>query len=147
MLDKEKTNYGLNPLKYIRRLYREAKNFKNVNIAVFGASVFWLIGGVLQMNLIIHSKNVYLLSNTSTGIVMSAAAIGIAVGSWLAGVLSGKTVKKGLIILGLSIVILLVFLKEQCHAQPCYMNLKQKLIKNKKNIFQFWMLLPQCYAV
>jgi predicted MFS family arabinose efflux permease len=68
---------------------------------VFGASAFWLIGGMLQMNLVIHCKHIYHTQNATTGMVMACAAIGIALGCWAVGKISGKEVKKGLILIGI----------------------------------------------
>jgi acyl-[acyl-carrier-protein]-phospholipid O-acyltransferase/long-chain-fatty-acid--[acyl-carrier-protein] ligase len=92
----------LNPIRFLINSFRFARNHSNVNSAVFGASAFWLIGGMLQMNLVIHCKQVYHASNTTTGIVMASAAVGIATGCWAAGKISGKEVKKGLILTGIS---------------------------------------------
>ena len=91
----------LNPIRFLIDSYRFARNHASVNNAIFGASAFWLIGGMLQMNLVIHCKHVYLASNTTTGMVMACAAIGIALGCWAAGKISGKEVKKGLILIGI----------------------------------------------
>ena len=91
----------LNPFSFILYSYRFAHQKPDVNLAVFGASSFWLIGGMLQMNLVIHSEHVYHASYTTTGLVMACAAIGIAFGTWAAGKISGKTVKKGLILVGI----------------------------------------------
>lgn len=102
-LPESKEDLGrLNPVPFLINSYRFAKEHKLVNSAVFGASAFWMIGGMLQMNLVIHCKQFYHASNTTTGLVMACAAIGIAVGSWMAGLISGKTVKKGLILIGIS---------------------------------------------
>jgi len=104
----------INPLSFLYNSFQFARKYENVNTAVFGASAFWLIGGMLQMNLVIHSKNVYQASNTTTGLVMASVAIGIALGSWVAGKISGKAVKKGLILIGLvgmsCMLFLIVFL-------------------------------------
>ena len=91
----------LNPMRFLVNSYRFARQHPNVNSAVLGASAFWLIGGMLQMNLVIHTKHVYQASNSTTGIVMACAAIGIALGTWSAGKISGKDVKKGLILIGI----------------------------------------------
>lgn len=91
----------LNPLRFILHSYQFASEHSDVNLAVFGASSFWLIGGMLQMNLVIHSEHVYHATYTMTGLVMACAAIGIAFGTWAAGIISGKTVKKGLILVGI----------------------------------------------
>lgn len=100
------TEYGtektsLNPIKYILNTYSISKQHANVNKAVFGASAFWLIGSLLQMNLVIHVNKIYTESNTTTGLIMAIAAIGIAIGTFSAGKLSGNSVKPGLIPLGL----------------------------------------------
>lgn len=91
----------LNPIRFLIDSFRFARQHANVNSAVFGASAFWLIGGMLQMNLVIHTKQVYHASNTTTGMVMACAAIGIALGTWAAGKISGEKVKKGLILVGI----------------------------------------------
>lgn len=96
----------LSPFKFLAESYRMAKFFPGVNAAVIGVSVFWLIGALLQMNIIIHAKNFYLATNTSTGIVMACAAVGIAAGTWLAGMFARIVKSKKLIVLGLSGMIL-----------------------------------------
>ncbi|MBN2765052.1 MAG: MFS transporter [Paludibacteraceae bacterium] len=91
----------LNPFRFLKLSYCSVRGFGRVNLAVFGSSAFWMIGGMLQMNLVIHSKQVYELSNTATGIVMSLAAIGIAIGTSLAGVSSGKVTRVAFVLPGL----------------------------------------------
>jgi len=100
----------LNPIRFVINSFRFARTHPGVNSAVFGASAFWLIGGMLQMNLVIHCKQVYHASNTTTGIAMAFAAIGIVLGCWAAGRISGKEVKKGLILIGISGMSILFFL-------------------------------------
>ena len=91
----------LNPIRFLIDSYRFARQHSNVNSAVLGASAFWLIGGMLQMNLVIHTKHFYQASNSTTGVVMACAAVGIALGTWSAGKISGKEVKRGLILIGI----------------------------------------------
>ena len=67
------------------------------------------------MNLLVHCKNVYQISNTQTGMVMACAAIGIASGCWAAGKISGKEVKRGLILIGITGMSLLSFLLTVFH--------------------------------
>ncbi len=85
---------------FISKQYRLSKNFPGVNYAIFGLSMFWLIGSMLQMNIAIHSSEVLNESDTVTGLIMSAAAIGIAAGAILTGVLSGKNVHTGYVFIG-----------------------------------------------
>ena len=99
---------SINPLKFLINSFRFASKHQLVNSAVLGASAFWLIGGLLQMNLIIYCKQVYNTSNTNTGLIMICAAMGIAFGCWVAAKISGNEVKKGLILIGLAGMIVLL---------------------------------------
>jgi len=110
---KEDTGYvsefgSLNPIRFLISSYKFAHHKHHLNSAVLGTSVFWLVGSMLQMNLVIHCKHIYHLSNTSTGIVMAIAAIGIAAGCSTAGKLSGHGIRPGLIPAGLFAMILLL---------------------------------------
>lgn len=91
----------INPVLFLVNSFKFARKHPNVNSAVFGASAFWLIGSMLQMNLVIHTEHFYHASNTTTGMVMACAAVGIALGTLTAGRISGKQVKKGLILIGI----------------------------------------------
>jgi len=92
--------HALNFVSFISKQYRLSKNYPGVNYAVFGLSMFWLIGSMIQMNIAIHSSEVLNESDTITGITMSAAAIGIAMGAILTGWLSGKRVHLGYVFIG-----------------------------------------------
>lgn len=93
---------NLYPWRFLRDSFQLAKNYKQVNSAVLGVSIFWLIGALLQMNIVIHAGKYYEVSNTATGIVMAFAAIGIALGTWLAGVLTSKVKGRTLMLGGLT---------------------------------------------
>jgi acyl-[acyl-carrier-protein]-phospholipid O-acyltransferase/long-chain-fatty-acid--[acyl-carrier-protein] ligase len=109
-LPENKEDVGtLNPVKFLIDSRRFARKHGFVNSAVFGVSAFWLIGGMLQMNLVIHCKHFYKASNTTTGMVMAFAAIGIALGCSFAGKISGAEVKKGLILIGICGMSLIFF--------------------------------------
>lgn len=105
----------LNPVQFIIQSFKFASKHKAINLAIFGASSFWLIGGILQMNLVIHSKQVYEVSNTLTGIVMATAAVGIGLGSWFVGKTANKysfnkLIRLGLILM-LTIMLILTFMR------------------------------------
>lgn len=103
----------LSPWQFMIDSFKVARSHRHVNIGVLSVSIFWLIGALLQMNIIIHSNHVYSASNSATGMVMAFAAIGIAAGSWLSGVLLKKGRRAVLIFSGLagmtiSMIIMLV---------------------------------------
>lgn len=90
-----------NPIRFLLDSIKEASQYKYLNSAVLGSSVFWMIGGMIQMNVVIHSTKTLGLSNTISGIVLCCAAVGIALGCTIAGVLAKNKVRPGMIPLGL----------------------------------------------
>ena len=95
-------NTSINPIKFLKESYLFARKYVYINIGVLGVSIFWLVGGLIQMNLVIHCTKTLQTSNTIAGIVMAVAAIGIALGCSLAGKLSRGTVNIRMIFVGLS---------------------------------------------
>ncbi len=96
----------INPIKFIVDSYRYARQFKGLNAGVFGVSVFWLMGGLLQMNLVLHCTHTLAQSNTTAGIVMAIAATGIALGCTIGGKIGSFVSDRTLVFVGLSVMIL-----------------------------------------
>lgn len=80
----------------IKRLYRE----KPLWLTVVGISYFWFLGALLQMALILLGKEVMALDDLRIGILGTFLAVGIGLGSLMAGRLSGDKVELGLVPLG-----------------------------------------------
>jgi len=99
----------LNPISFLKDNYQFARKYRLLNSAVFGSSSFWLIANMVQMDVIIHCKNVYNTSNSVTGIVMGAAAIGIALGTATTGKMMGEKVNRGIIIPAMTGIIISLF--------------------------------------
>lgn len=92
----------LNPFRFVRSSYSMASGFRGVNKAVAGVAFFWMVGGMLQMNIVIHAATILKIPNASTGIIMAMAAIGVIAGNWLAGVVHHRTGKRRMLLGGLS---------------------------------------------
>lgn len=105
-LPAENTTQSNNPLVFLVQSYKVARHYKGVNAAVIGSSVFWLIGGMLQMNLVIHSTRYFDATNTETGIIMAVAAIAIATGCFAAAKVAGNTTGQNLLLPGIAGMIL-----------------------------------------
>jgi len=69
-------------------------------LAVLGNTYFWFLGALLQFNIIFYGKSVLQISDTKNGLLQAAVAVGIGVGSFAAGYLSGGKIEYGLIPLG-----------------------------------------------
>jgi acyl-[acyl-carrier-protein]-phospholipid O-acyltransferase/long-chain-fatty-acid--[acyl-carrier-protein] ligase len=101
---------SINPIVFLKQSYNFAKQYPYINVGIFGVAMFWLIGGLMQMNLIIHCKQLLYISDTATGIMMAVTAVGIAVGCGLAGILSKRIPLKQLMFTGLFGMILFLIL-------------------------------------
>ena len=69
-------------------------------LAVLGNTYFWFLGALLQFNIVFYANDVLQISETRSGILLAAVAVGIALGSLAAGYLSGEKIEYGLIPLG-----------------------------------------------
>jgi MFS family permease len=83
----------INPLKFLVQSFKWANTYSGMNLIILGLGSFWMIDSMLQMNLFVHCPDVLKMSNTQMSIVMSIALIGIGIGSYSAGVISGGKVK------------------------------------------------------
>jgi acyl-[acyl-carrier-protein]-phospholipid O-acyltransferase / long-chain-fatty-acid--[acyl-carrier-protein] ligase len=91
----------------IRRIYRD----RPLWLTVAGISYFWFVGALFQMAVILVGTESLHLSDTRTGLLVTALAVGIGIGSIAAGWLSGDTVEIGLVpygaaLLGLASILL-----------------------------------------
>ena len=94
-------NISINPIKFLKESFLFAKKYPYIHCGIFGVSAFWLIGGLIQMNLVIHCKETLQTSNTMAGMVMAVAATGIALGCSFAGKFSKNTINTRMIFIGL----------------------------------------------
>lgn len=70
-------------------------------LAVCGIVYFWFLGALFgEPTLLVYSQDVLHLSDSQTGLLRACLAIGIGLGSALAGILSGKKIEYGLVPLG-----------------------------------------------
>lgn len=108
----------LNPIRFLINSYKFASQYKGLNRAIYGASLLWLLGGLLQMNVVLHCTRTLGMSNTASSIILSMAAVGIAIGCSVAGKLIENRNKQnfiigGLIGVALALIIVLVFKPER----------------------------------
>ncbi|HYL76012.1 MAG TPA: acyl-[ACP]--phospholipid O-acyltransferase [Bryobacteraceae bacterium] len=71
-----------------------------LTLTVLGISYFWFLGALFQMDLFLFGSEVLKETDLRVGLLVTALAIGIGIGSMLAGRLSGNKVELGLVPLG-----------------------------------------------
>ncbi|HYK39799.1 MAG TPA: acyl-[ACP]--phospholipid O-acyltransferase, partial [Candidatus Eremiobacteraceae bacterium] len=71
-----------------------------LHLAVVGNTYFWFLGALLQFVIIFYGRDILHLDETHGGYLQGALAIGIGIGSFAAGYLSGGKIEYGLVPLG-----------------------------------------------
>ena len=89
-----------NPLTFIKKSFHTARKIEGVHFSIIGLCFFWFSVALVQLNLIQYCDYVLKTGTLQKGLVMIAAAIGIAVGCWLAGMLSFRSFNLRLILIG-----------------------------------------------
>jgi acyl-[acyl-carrier-protein]-phospholipid O-acyltransferase/long-chain-fatty-acid--[acyl-carrier-protein] ligase len=89
-----------NFIEEVWRYVTEARKDRVLWLAVAGGAYFWFLGFLFQINIVLYGKNSLSLQEGHIGYLLSAVALGIGLGSYAAGYLSGNKIEYGLIPLG-----------------------------------------------
>ncbi|HTQ61379.1 MAG TPA: acyl-[ACP]--phospholipid O-acyltransferase [Candidatus Solibacter sp.] len=73
---------------------------RTLHLAVVGNTYFWFLGALLQFVIVFYGREVLHIDETHGGYLQAALAIGIGLGSYVAGLLSAGKIEYGLIPLG-----------------------------------------------
>ena len=91
---------ALNPWSEIFEGLRHLKSDKPLWLTVLGISYFWMLGALLQLDIILFGRDVLQVTEEQSARLIVSLGIGIALGSMAAGRLSGDKVELGLTPLG-----------------------------------------------
>ncbi|MBF0542984.1 MAG: MFS transporter [Candidatus Riflebacteria bacterium] len=94
----------LNPLADLKRHIEIARKDSILWLAILGNTYFWFLAGLLFTNIPLFGFEILKLPDVEMGSLMVALAIGIGLGSFLAGYLSGNKIEYGLIPLGATVI-------------------------------------------
>src|SRR5215813_10306572 len=79
---------------------RNARSDRALWLAIVGNTYFWFLGALLQFNVVLYGERVLHIPGKESSELQAAIAIGIGVGSFVAGSLSGGRIEYGLVPLG-----------------------------------------------
>jgi acyl-[acyl-carrier-protein]-phospholipid O-acyltransferase / long-chain-fatty-acid--[acyl-carrier-protein] ligase len=79
---------------------RNARADRPLWLAIVGNTYFWFLGALLQFNVVLYGERVLHVPGSESAKLQAAIAIGIGVGSYAAGALSGGKIEYGLVPLG-----------------------------------------------
>ena len=80
--------------------WRLVRPDRALKLAVIGNTYFWFLGALLQFVIVFYGREIMHLDETRGSYLQAALAIGIGLGSFAAGYLSGGKIETGLIPLG-----------------------------------------------
>jgi acyl-[acyl-carrier-protein]-phospholipid O-acyltransferase/long-chain-fatty-acid--[acyl-carrier-protein] ligase len=79
---------------------KEMRKDRVLWLAVLGNVYFWFLGALLLLNIVLYANDILRVDETHTSLLLVALTLGIGVGSFAAGYLSGNKIEYGLIPLG-----------------------------------------------
>ncbi len=89
-----------NPFGGLLEQWKSIRKDRTLWLAVLGSTYFFMLAALLQYAVEYYGKDVLHITQTQTGYLQAAIGIGIGVGSFAAGYLSGGKIEYGLIPLG-----------------------------------------------
>ncbi len=95
-----KRKWTWNPVGDSIRGFAELWADQNLLITVLGTTYFWFLGALLQIILLLFGTETLHADAAHTSLLMASLAIGIGLGSMLAGRLSGQKIEPGLVPIG-----------------------------------------------
>jgi acyl-[acyl-carrier-protein]-phospholipid O-acyltransferase/long-chain-fatty-acid--[acyl-carrier-protein] ligase len=84
----------------VSRVLKTVWTDKYLLMTVLASAYFMLLGGFSQINMIPYGMEVCKFTDMQSGYLFLIAAVGIGIGSWLAGKLSGRGVEFGIVPMG-----------------------------------------------
>jgi len=89
--------FHVNPFAGIWSGTRQMMHSRSLLLAIAANSYFWFVGALVQLTVILLGHETLHLSDTHTGLLVAALAVGIGAGSMGAGSMSGNRVELGLV--------------------------------------------------
>lgn len=75
-------------------------------VAVIANTFFWFLGAILLLNIVLYATDILQVDETRSSYLLAALSLGIGAGSYIAGVASGKKIETGMILPGLTGIVL-----------------------------------------
>jgi acyl-[acyl-carrier-protein]-phospholipid O-acyltransferase/long-chain-fatty-acid--[acyl-carrier-protein] ligase len=78
--------------------------------AVVANTFFWFLGSLLLLNIVLYATDVLRVDDARSSYLLAALSLGIGIGSFVAGMASGKKIEPGMVLPGLSGILLMAAL-------------------------------------
>ena len=78
--------------------------------AVVANTFFWFLGSLLLLNIVLYATDILHVDDPHSSYLLAALSLGIGIGSFLAGIASGKKIEPGMVLPGLGGILLMAAL-------------------------------------
>lgn len=92
--------FEANGFKEVAQALGEIRKDRNLFLALMAVSYFWFVGAFFQMNVLLYAKQLLLVGEKETSLLLFSLALGLGSGSLAAGVVSEGKVELGLVPVG-----------------------------------------------
>jgi acyl-[acyl-carrier-protein]-phospholipid O-acyltransferase / long-chain-fatty-acid--[acyl-carrier-protein] ligase len=95
-------NWAKEFLQEIQRMRQDAVLW----VAVIANTFFWFLGAILLLNIVLYATDILQVDETRSSYLLAALSLGIGAGSFIAGHASGRKIEMGMILPGMSGIVL-----------------------------------------
>jgi acyl-[acyl-carrier-protein]-phospholipid O-acyltransferase / long-chain-fatty-acid--[acyl-carrier-protein] ligase len=78
--------------------------------AVVANTFFWFLGSLLLLNIVLYATDILHVDDAHSSYLLAALSLGIGIGSFLAGLVSGREIESGMVLPGLGGILLMATL-------------------------------------
>ena len=96
-------NWPRELLEEIQRMRQDAVLW----VAVIANTFFWFLGAILLLNIVLYATDILQVDEAHSSYLLAALSLGIGAGSYLAGHVSGRKIETGMILPGLTGIVLM----------------------------------------
>jgi acyl-[acyl-carrier-protein]-phospholipid O-acyltransferase/long-chain-fatty-acid--[acyl-carrier-protein] ligase len=94
---------------WTRELFQEIRRMREDRVlwvAVIANTFFWFLGAILLLNIVLYATDILQVDEAHSSYLLAALSLGIGAGSYLAGYASGRKIEMGMILPGLTGIVL-----------------------------------------
>jgi acyl-[acyl-carrier-protein]-phospholipid O-acyltransferase/long-chain-fatty-acid--[acyl-carrier-protein] ligase len=97
------------PAEFFREI-RRMRTDSTLWTAVIANTFFWFLGSLLLLNIVLYATDILRVDEAHSSYLLAALSLGIGIGSFLAGLASGKKIEAGMVLPGLAGILLMAAL-------------------------------------
>jgi acyl-[acyl-carrier-protein]-phospholipid O-acyltransferase / long-chain-fatty-acid--[acyl-carrier-protein] ligase len=94
---------------WTRELFQEIRRMREDRVlwvAVIANTFFWFLGAILLLNIVLYATDILQVDEAHSSYLLAALSLGIGAGSYIAGYASGRKIEMGMILPGLTGIVL-----------------------------------------